>query len=41
MDPNYSHTHWALRAELRDRTTSYDMYEDEVSIQTEFDFDKE
>ena len=40
MDPNFTHTHWALRAELRDRTTSYDMYEHEVSIQTEFDFDK-
>jgi hypothetical protein len=40
MDPNYSHTHWALRAELRDRTTSYDMYEDVVTRQTEFDFDK-
>ena len=40
MDPNYSHTHWALRAELRDRTTSYDMYEDVVTQQTEFDFDK-
>jgi len=40
MDPNYSHTHWALRAELRDRTTSYDMYEDPVEKQTEFDFNK-
>jgi hypothetical protein len=40
MDPNYSHTHWALRAELRDRTTSYDMYEDPVETQSEFDFDK-
>ena len=38
MDPNYSHTHWALRAELRDRTISYDWCEDEVSIQTEFNF---
>lgn len=40
MDPNFTHTHWALRAELRDRTTSYDMCDDEVPIQTEFDFDK-
>ena len=40
MDPNFTHTHWALRAELRDRTTSYDLCEHEVSIQTEFDFDK-
>lgn len=36
----WTSTHWALRAELRDRTTSYDIYEDAVSIQTEFDFDK-
>ena len=40
MDPNFTHTHWALRAELRDRTTSYDWFDYEVSIQTEFDFDK-
>lgn len=38
MDPNFSHTHWALRAELEDRVTSYDWYEDEVAVQTEFDF---
>jgi hypothetical protein len=38
MDPNFTHTHWALRAELRNRTTSYDMCDDEVAIQTEFDF---
>ena len=38
MDPNFTHTHWALRAELRERTISYDWCEDEVSIQTEFNF---
>jgi hypothetical protein len=40
MDPNYSHIHWALRAELGNRVTSYDMYEDAMTHQTEFDFDK-
>lgn len=40
MDPNFTHAHWALRAELRDRTTSYDWFDCEVSIQTEFDFNK-
>ena len=40
MDPNFTHTHWALRAELSNRTTSDDMCDDAVAVQTEFVFDK-
>jgi len=41
IDPNYNHTHWALRAELRDRVTVYDWWEVEDLLketQLEFDF---
>lgn len=43
-DPNYGHRHWALRACLRDRTVSFDWwedvkeYKDSMSAQMEFDF---
>jgi len=43
-DPNYGHQHWALRACLNSRTTSFDWYEDikeyrdSLTAQMEFDF---
>lgn len=43
-DPNFGHRHWALRECLKDRTVSFDWYEDvkeykdSLSAQMEFDF---
>ncbi len=39
-DPNYNHTHWALRAELQSRVTAYDWYElEDFSKETQLEFD--
>jgi hypothetical protein len=40
IDPNYNHTHWALRAELWDRVTAWDWYEiEEYAKETQLEFD--
>lgn len=38
MDPNFNHTHWALRSVLADRVIAYDWWEEEeIPQQMEFD----
>lgn len=39
IDPNYNHTHWALRAELWNRVKAWDWFEEDTPEQEQLEFD--